>query len=751
MHKSNKSRDGISRRSVISAMTLLAVTKRYGSTDGYALGHNPDVVNDDRSARIESGGLTIENMAEVHPGIWKMHFGLKSEKFTPQSVRTAAPLVDALKELPDSGDMPINISEISWTLSSRGVSIQLPMLADERIYGLGLDTDVFDMANRRAICAPSDNPQNTMNYSHAPVPIYISSRGYGVLVDSARYVWFYTGDVQPKADVTSSTGTSRAAHSTTALYKPENYSRKIMLIDVHPSQGVDIYLFAGPTPQLAVQRYNLFSGGGPVPPLWGLGIHYRSESNMDAEHVKILAQRMRRERMPCDIWGLEPGWQSQAYPSSFVWDKGRFPYPRAFIATMRSMHFHISMWEHAFVSPISPMFKPLEHWSGNYLVWGGLVPDFTMPQCKRTWARYHDRIMFALGVDGVKLDECDNQPNGAHPWSFPEASVFPSGLDGELMHSVFGLVYQQTMLEPITRRNLRTWSLVRDTYAMAAPLPFTIYSDSYDFSCYVRGVCKQAFSGVMWVPEVRNAANVEELYRRVQLVIFAPMALINCWYMKLPPWLQINRNLSNQEQLMPEHKQATDVVRRLFELRMSLIPYLYAAFNEYQRQGVPPIRPLLMDWAEDIHTAEIDNQFMCGPSLMITPLAPGQTSREIYLPVGTWYDFDTHQILIGGNTHTIHKAPDRPAIFVKEGTLLPLAKPVQYVTPETCFELTLHIYGRGPAATTLYEDDGVSLDYRTGQQNQVEISWCDGQFQLKRKGQYRGQERYQVVEHKVHV
>jgi alpha-D-xyloside xylohydrolase len=454
--------------------------------------------------------------------------------------------------------------------------------------------------------------------------------------------------------------------------------------------------------------------------------------------------------MPCDIWGLEPGWQSRVYSSSFMWDKGRFPNPRGFISDMRAIHFHINMWEHAFVNPISPMFKPLERWSGDYLVWGGLVPDFVTPECRRIWIRHHDKIMFSIGVDGVKLDECDNQPYRAHPWSFPEATVFPSGLDGELMHTVFGQVYQQTMLTPLTRRNLRTWSLVRDTYALAAPLPFTIYSDSYDFSCYLRGVCKQAFSGVMWVPEVRNAENVEELYRRVQLVIFAPMALINCWYMKLPPWLQINRKLSNAGKLMPEHQAATAVVRSLFELRMSLIPYLYSAFNEYHRQGLPPIRPMVMDWPDDHHTAEIDDQFMFGPSMMVAPLNPGRTSRKVYFPAGRWHDFFTGRVYSGGKFHIIRKKAEQPAIFVKDGCILPLAAPVQYVTPETRFDLTMHIYGQNPVPVRLYEDDGISLNYRAGHQTVVEWSWHDGQPQERRSGSYSGPPRYRVIGHEVH-
>ena len=73
-------------------------------------------------------------------------------------------------------------------------------------------------------------------------------------------------------------------------------------------------------------------------------------------------------------------------------------------------------------------------------------------------------------MEGVKLDECDDQPESPTSWSFPAATAFPSGLDGELMHSLFGLLYQQTMLEPYREKGLRTWGLVRNSHALASPV-----------------------------------------------------------------------------------------------------------------------------------------------------------------------------------------------------------------------------------------------------------------------------------------
>lgn len=731
------------RRKVLAAMAMLAApldAKGPAPASGPAESGRP---MRDPFGYIETGSIAPTEATEVYPGVWRIHFGHAAEIVTPLKFRSARADAVAIHQLPGAPAIPLDVTLMSWTLSARGVSVQLPLARDETIYGLGLDTEVFDMTDRRAICCPSDNPQDEMNYSHAPVPFYVSSRGYGVYVDTARYAWFYTGDVTPVSNISEPTGAAPPGNR--KWHRPEPPAHKTMMIDVHPSLGVDIYIFGGPTLRHAVQRYNLFSGGGAIPPLWGLGMHFRSEKNMPAEEILALARRIRREKMPFTIWGLEPGWQSHTYSSSFMWDKKRFPDPDSFIKTMKSMDFHMNLWEHAFTNPISPMFKRLKPWSGNYMVWGGLVPDFAAPEARKIWVAHHERIMFSKGIDGVKLDECDNHPYGPRSWSFPEASVFPSGMDGELMHSLFGELYQQTMLEPLTRRNLRTWGLVRDSFALASPLPFTIYSDSYDLACYLRGVCKQAFSGLMWGPEVRQAASVEELYRRVQLVIFAPMAVVDCWYMNLPPWLQMDKKKSNDGELMPDHVATTEVVRNLFNLRMSLIPYYYAAFNDYRLTGLPPVRPMVMDWPEDTQTHRINDQFMFGPAILVAPMLPGQSERKVYLPHGGWYDFATHQKFSGGQWITISRPVEQVPMFVKSGTLLPAAKPVESVTPDTCFELTVRIFGEPVAPITLYEDDGVSLDYLKGKQNRIELRWADGRGIITRIGSYSGPVRYKVT------
>ena len=480
--------------------------------------------------------------------------------------------------------------------------------------------------------------------------------------------------------------------------------------------------------------------------MWGLGMAYRSQSKFTADESLKLAHSFRDDHIPCDIWGLEPGWQTKTYSCSFMWNTKAFPNPDAFVNEMTQMGYHLNLWEHCFTNPTAPIYDAIAPYSGNYRVWGGLVPDFATPQARKIFADHQQKEVFSKGVSGVKLDECDYQPfRSIGVWSFPEAAAFPSGLDGEQMHSMLGVLYQQTMLEPFTEHNLRTWGLVRSSHALAAPLPYTLYSDSYDHRSFVRGMAKSGFQGLLWTPEVRNADSVEEFYRRTQTVIFSPFALINCWFLKMPPWMQVDKAKNNAGEVMANHTEVTAAVRKLFGLRMSLVPYLYAAFNEYHLHGKPVNRALVLDWPEDPNVATLDDQFMCGPSIMVAPLFSGETSRTVYLPKGTWYDFWTGEKFEGGKTINVSKPTEIGPIFVKGDTLLPLAKPTEHFQADACYEITVQVYGDAPTSTRLFEDDGVTNDFLKGTQNQIELSWKAGKGNATSSGSYTGQSRYKIV------
>jgi len=700
-------------------------------------------------AQAASENLTGSNAEKVAPGIWRVRIGTP-EKFTPTYFRSAPISENGLKTVANTAPLPFQPDKIGFQTNARGCVLELPLTSSEQVFGFGLNTKLFNMGDRRVWIRPSDNPESEANDSHAPVPFYVTTAGYGVFVDSARYVSFYVGNTAlVKDQVQSTENNPQVATSTTDLYKQRLLSDKIMVIDVPAAKGVDIYFFEGPTMMEAVQRYNLFSGGGCLPPLWGLGVWYRGKGDFNAKDCLNLGNQFRETHIPCDVWGLEPGWQTQAYPCSFLWNEGRFPNPEQFIEKMRGMNFHINTWEHIFVHSKSPIYDAIKPLSGNFLVWNGLVPDFGVQKARQIFAELQDRSLFSKGVDSVKLDECDNQPASPTPWSFPECSTFPSGMDGEQMHNLMGLLYQQVINEIPTSKNLRTYNSVRASFALAAPLPFVIYSDSYNHRNYVRAIAKSGFSGLLWTPELRDANSIEDLFRRTETLVFSSQTLVNCWYMKNPPWMQINKDKSNRDELMDNHAEVTAGIRKLFELRTSLIPYLYSAFAQYHYNGIPPFRAVVMDYPQDTNTWKLDDEYLVGPSLLVAPLFEGEKKRIVYLPTGDWYDFWTGEKFAGGRKLEISKPVDQIPVFVKGNTLLPMATPVEYVKPDTCFQICVRVYGSNPQPFVLFEDDGTTWNFEKGAQNQIQLSWTTEKGgQTTQQGGYSGQGRFKVEEWK---
>jgi alpha-D-xyloside xylohydrolase len=659
---------------------------------------------------------------QVAPGVWRIRLGAP-DKQTPVSFSPMKPVTAAMKDLGAPDRSPLDAGAIRWRRTDRGVTLELPLGDADQVYGFGLHLITFNQTGSTAAMLVNENQGYEDGSSHAPAPFYVTTGGYGVLVDTLRPATFHAGNTERAKDPHASERPKEIAVTTGDLYRARAVSTKRMMVDIPAAKGVDVYVFAGPTPLKAVQRYNLFSGGGAVPPLWGLGVYYRGYGRFAEPEALNLARYLRENHIPCDVFGLEPGWQSAAYSCSFKWSPERWPTPDAFIAAMKGMGFEVNLWEHAFTHPTAPFHDAIAPYSGDYTVWNGLTPDFTLPEARRIFQEYHGRELVDKGISSFKLDECDAQPHQQRPWSFPDFAQFPGGLDGARMHNLFGLAYQRTIGELFTQRNRRTWGKVRSSGALAAPSPFVLYSDYYEHRAYVRGILNAGFCGLLWQPELREASSLDDLYRRTQTAVFSPQTVIDCWFMPQPSWFQIDREKNIRNEVMPEKDQAERAMRDILNLRMSLVPYLYSAFSDYGRTGKPPFRALVLDWPDDKKTWNIDDEYMMGDDILAAPLFGHEASRSVYLPKGDWYCFWTGRRYEGGVSYDISMPAERIPLFVRGGALLPLAEPVEHITPDTVFQLTVRAYGSPCRDRVLFEDDGFTNDYARGLQAKLTLSW----------------------------
>lgn len=682
-------------------------------------------------------------MEQIAAGIWKITLG-KPEATTPVSVRSHPVRQDDLDRLPRCDNAPFEASQVLHKSMKRGYCVELPLDEDEQIYGFGLQLKSFNhKGGKKHICVNAD-PLSDSGDSHAPVPFYVSTKGYGVFVDTFRYASFYCGGNQKKEAEPSVDGAQEIGSTTEQLYSVRNtHLSTYMTIEVPLAQGVDAYFIGGPDMRTVVQRYNLFSGGGCLPPLRGLGILYRGYTKADKDTILTFAESLRRDNMPCDVLGLEPGWHSHAYSCSYVWDSDRYSNPQEFLEKLRLMNFHVNLWEHAFIHPTSPLYKQFMDCSGDYKVWEGLVPDLLADGPDGKFSQYHKENFVEKGITGFKLDECDSS-DYTGGWSFPNCSEFPSGMDGEQMHSALGLLYQGALLNAFNTCGIRTFGQARSSHALAAPLPFVLYSDLYSHTDFIRGVVNAGFSGLVWTPEVRQCASVDDLLCRLQTVVFSAQACINAWSIPYPPWMQFDYDKNHRGEFIENYEEVMCQCRFWLELRMKLLPYLYSSFMRYYKEGMPPFRALVLDYPGDSSTHTVEDEYMMGDALLIAPILAGQQSRKVYLPEGAWYCFWTGEKVAGGQFIDIDLSKRKLPVFVKEGSLLPLARPVEYTTPETCFEIDVTSYGPGGSSFVLYEDDGDTLRYKNGECTTVLLEYQQGiTGRVSRKGSY-SKNRYDI-------
>ena len=536
-------------------------------------------------------------------------------------------------------DIKYDLNNFKFKTTQRGCVLEFPVSFEEQIYGFGLQLKGFNHKNRKLQLRTNSDPVSYTGDSHAPVPFFVSTGGYGMYFDTARYIEVHCGYGKNK--------NREPVENNTVIATAEDLYKKcglrettVMSIEIPVAKGIDVYIFEGEKILDIVSQYNMFSGGGCEVPEWGLGVLYRAYAKSTGDDIIALANYFKGNDIPCDIIGLEPGWQSSSYSCSYMWDKERYPNYQEVIKHLKDNDFHINLWEHAFVNATSPLYDKLKSLSGDYEVWKGLIPDFSLDETQKIFADHHRENLVSLGIDGFKLDECDNS-DFVQDWSFPNCTEFPGGMDGEQYHQMFGTLYMQTILRALD--GIETYSQVRSAGALAAGYPFVIASDLYDHRDFIRGVVNAGFSGLLWTPEVRDAKTKKEFIRRLQTVVFSDMCLINAWYCETMPWKKLD---------------CEDEVKELLRIRKRLVPMLKTAFDEYAASGKPPVRALVCDYTDDEETYNIDDEYIFCDNLIVAPLTIESDTRRIYLPKGSWRDYWTkEQVQCGWFETTSEKIP----------------------------------------------------------------------------------------------
>lgn len=223
------------------------------------------------------------------------------------------------------------------------------------------------------------------------------------------------------------------------------------------------------------------------------------------------------------------------------------------------------------------------------------------------------------------------------------------------------------------------------------------------------------------------------------------------------------------------------------KFRYRMLPYIYSTSRKVSVEDDSFMRALFMDFRDDKNTWDNGRQFMFGRNLLVCPvLDPLYTEEKIvktdaisgwdrkdngisengwpivdwtqpktydvYLPSGAkWYDFHTNRLYEGGQTVTADAPIAYSPLYVKAGSILPLAEDMQYSSEKPWDYLTLNIYPGADAEFDLYEDEGDNYNYLDGKFSNIRMSWNDKKQTLtidSRRGSFDGmplQRTFKVV------
>lgn len=204
-------------------------------------------------------------------------------------------------------------------------------------------------------------------------------------------------------------------------------------------------------------------------------------------------------------------------------------------------------------------------------------------------------------------------------------------------------------------------------------------------------------------------------------------------YVRDLQWKVFNPVLMSMSGWAPTDKQPwrygdpyTSINRKYLKLRERLMPYIYTYAAEAHRTGLPLNRAMVLEYPDDPVTWDTTTQYqyLFGESFLVAPVYEDTDVRHgIYLPKGTWIDYWNGKVYKGPTMINDYEAPlDTLPLFVKAGANIPMWPEMNSHQEKPKDPFTFDIYPKGTSRFTLYEDDGVTREYKQGAFSEQEIT-----------------------------
>jgi len=530
---------------------------------------------------------------------------------------------------------------------------------------------------------------------------------------------------------------------------------------------LDYYLIYGPDPKQVVTDWAWLTGPTPLPPLWSLGFQQSRFTYFPASQLREVADRLRKDKIPSDVLWLDIDFQHNNWP--FTVNEQAFPNFSGMVQDLGHEFFklvvitdlHIARQPKVGYAPYDSGLAG-DHFVKNpdgsiYVgkVWPGpsVFPDFTRAQTRQWWGTLYKNFV-ADGVAGFWNDM--NEPS-----VFDDSTkTMPDDVQHRIdepgfrkrtathleIHNLYGMENSRATYdgELGLRPNERPFVMTRASFAGGQRYSTTWTGDNSSTWDHMRtsipqlvnlGLSGFSLSGAD-VGGFAGSPSPDLLTKWIELSAFQP----------------IDRDHSAKgtrpHEVWADGPEQESIRRRYIEERYRLMPYLYTLAEETSRDGLPIDRPLFLEFPHVIEDGTPfdattgGSEFLFGSHILV---APNPSPEEIapytiHLPPGTWYDYWTGErytraaksggaldleqrdLVLAQKTLSATPTLERLPVYVRGGSIIPVAPLTQSTSEVPVGPLTLRIYPLAPGLNTpgetcageVYTDDGHSFDFRNG-------------------------------------
>jgi alpha-glucosidase/alpha-D-xyloside xylohydrolase len=493
---------------------------------------------------------------------------------------------------------------------------------------------------------------------------------------------------------------------------------------------LDVFIVGAREPVQVMAEYARLTGQPELPPLWSLGYLQSHRTLAGPDEIRWVARTFREKKLPCDgliYLGTDftpSGWNT--HNGEFAWNPKNFPDPKKMIDELHAQHFkavlHIVLEGRRLTGAVNDPCTAAPLPSGR-------TPDNRWPDERQVscyWPVH--KSLYDAGIDGWWPDQGD-------------------GLDAPSRLARNRMYWEGSQR---FRPNERPFVLHRNGHAgMQRYAAFLwsgdVYSTWETLQTHVPVAVNTGLSGIpYWGTDIGGFVPTKEYtgelhVRWFQFGAFCPLfrAHGRTWHLRLPwGWntgelgpneiANYTGGAANPDPSELRNPDVEPICRKYLELRYRLMPYLYTVVREGHETGLPIMRALWLHSPDDAVAVARGDEYLWGRDILVAPVTEkGATSRRLYLPRGLWHDFWTEEKVEGGRE--ISRSVDLATmpLYVRAGAILPLGPVKQYTGEKVDGPLTLQIYPGANGSFTLYEDDGITFDYRQGELMKIQMAWSD--------------------------